>query len=176
LQSCPANVGAHVGPARIGPKGHGLMLGKIRQWRSGLARRRLLRRVIKSLALNTRGEVRADGLSLKHLENRLTVEWCARRVHPWSRFIDIPREDSVQMFAEQCLDDANAALERLFSAVPDCEVIDFKVLHPQSGAKILEGTVTRSEVATVSALSAGMKLKKMGVRYHLSDWRFESLS
>jgi hypothetical protein len=117
-----------------------------------------------------------DGLSLKHLENRLMVEWYARHIHPWSRFLDIPDQQIEQMFAEQCLDDANAALERLFSAVPEAEIIDFKVVHPQSGAVILVGSVTRKEVATVSAISVGMKLKKMGVKYHLSGWRFEPLT
>ncbi len=76
-----------------------------------------------------RGEVRSDGLSLNHLRNRLEIEWRAREIHPWDR--DLPAIRVAQLFAEQCLDDANAALERLFSSLPEIAVIEFKVIEPE---------------------------------------------
>lgn len=142
----------------------------VANWRAHFAHRRLRRRVIKALALNMRGEVRPDGLSLNHLRNEIHVEWRAREIHPWDR--DLSPIRIAQLFAEQCLDDANAALERLFSALPEIEVIEFKVIEPESSAPILTGSVTRREAFAVSAVSSGMRLKKLGVKY---NWHFEPL-
>ena len=71
--------------------------------------------------------------------------------------------------------DADAALERLFATLPEIDVIEFKMLEPNSGASILSGTVTRSESMNVRAPSSGMRLKQLGVTYRLQNWRFEPL-
>jgi hypothetical protein len=149
------------------------MLKMVRGLRPISARRRLRRRIIKALALNKRGEVRKDGLSLNHFDNRIEIEWRARNVHPWDR--DLPPAPAARFFAEQCLDDANAALERLFAILPEINVIEFRVIDPTSRALILSGCVTRKEAEAVRAESSGMKLKKLGVRYQLNNWRFEPI-
>lgn len=117
--------------------------------------------------------MRPDGLSLNHLRNSLEIEWRAREIHPWDR--NLPAIHVAQLFAEQCLDDANAALERLFLSIPEIEVIEFKVIGPETSAPILTGSVSRREVMTVNAMSSGMRLKKLGVKYHLNNWHFEPL-
>ncbi len=150
-----------------------MWLKKMEQLRSAFACRRLRRRVIKALALNQRGEVRPDGLSLNHFQGRLIIEWRAREVHPWDR--DLPALRTAQLFAEQCLDDTNAALERLFSDLPEIDVIEFKVMHPISGAPILSGSVARFAARTVRAHSSAMRLKELGVVYRLQNWHFEPL-
>ncbi len=149
------------------------MLKKMDDCRAAFARRRLHRRVIRALALNKRGEARSDGLSLSHFQNRLQIEWRAREIHPWDR--DLPLARVTRLFAEQCLKDADAALNRLFATLPQIDVIEFKMLDPNSGASILSGTVTRSESMNVRAASSGMRLKQLGVRYRLQNWRFEPL-
>ncbi len=149
------------------------MLMKMEQFRSACACRRLRRRVIKALALNQRGEARSDGLSLNHFQDRLKIEWRAREVHPWDR--DFPAVRTAQLFAEQCLDDTNAALERLFADLPEIDVVEFKVTHPISGAPILSGSVARFEARTVRAHSSAMRLKQLGVVYRLQNWQFEPL-
>ena len=145
----------------------------LNKFRSAFASRGFRRRVVKALALNQRGEARPDGLSLNHLQDRLQIEWRARQVHPWDR--DLPAARTAQLFAEQCLDDTNAALERLFSWLLDIDVIEFKVTHPVSGDLILSGSVTRFEARTVRAHSSGMRLKQLGVSYRLRNWQFEPL-
>ena len=149
------------------------MLKKMENCRAAFARRRLHRRVIRALALNKRAEARSDGLSLSHFQNRLQIEWRAREIHPWDR--DLPLARVTRLFAEQCLRDADAALKRLFATLPQIDVIEFKMLDPNSGASILSGTVTRSESMNVRAASSGMRLKQLGVRYRLQNWRFEPL-
>jgi hypothetical protein len=142
-------------------------------WTSQATRRGFRRRVLKALALNTRGEVRRDGLPLNHFQNRLQIEWRARDVHPWDR--NLPSARIARLFAEQCLEDANAALERLFATLLEIDVIEFTMLEPNSGARILSGAVTRSEAMSVKAPSSGMRLKQLGVTYRLQNWRFEPL-
>jgi hypothetical protein len=150
------------------------MLRKLQEWRSRSRIRRLRRRVIEALALHKRGEVRSDGLSLSHYRNRLEIAWRARDIHPWDR--DLASERAAQLFAEQCLADADAALERLFAALPEIDVIEFKVFQASSKAPILGGTVLREEVVAANALSPGMRLKQLGVSYRLRNWRFGPLT
>lgn len=132
------------------------MLDSIRHFALVFARKRLRCRVMRALALNRRGEARRDTLSLSRFNNRLEIEWRAREVHPWDR--DLPPARIAQLFAEQCLDDTHAALERLFSALPEIDIIEFKVMHPVSGMLIMAGDVTRLEIRAVKAHSSGMRL------------------
>jgi hypothetical protein len=144
----------------------------IRKMGSAFFRGRARRRALKALALN-RNEARTDGLSLTHLRNRLEIEWRARDIHPWDRGVSSSR--AAQLFAEQCLRDVNAAVERLFDSFAEVDVIELKVFDPSSGAPILLGTVIRAETHKAKSPSPGMKLKQLGVNYRLNNWRFEPL-
>jgi hypothetical protein len=99
-------------------------------------------RIEHALALHRRGEVRSDGLTLTAVSHHLEIEWCARDIHPWDR--DSDRWEREDQFAEQSYDDTDAALSRLFKALPEVDVIDFKVVHPDSHERILAGTVSRT--------------------------------
>jgi hypothetical protein len=149
------------------------MLKKVEKFRAASTRRRFHRRVIRALALNKGREARSDGLSLNHFQNRLQIEWSARDVHPWDR--DLPPPRVAQLFAEQCLKDADSAIQRLFAELPEIDVLDFTMLEFKSGARILCGAVTRNEAMIVRASSSGMRLKQLGVTYCLQNWRFEPL-
>jgi hypothetical protein len=138
-----------------------------------LTQQRLRRKVIGALEVNRRAGVRNDGLSLKRMRNRLEVEWQARGVHPWDQ--GLPPEHEAQKFVEQCLEDVDAALSRLFATLPDTDEIELRVLDPTSAEPIVTGTVTRAEAAAASAGSIGMKLKSLGLVYRLANWQFESL-
>ena len=143
-------------------------------WRMRRARSRIQRSARRALALNRRGEVRTDGLRLRTLRNRLEIEWGARDVHPWDR--DLSACDRAQLFAEQCLEDVNSVLERLFENLPEIDVIEFKVIALDSSCSILSGVVTRSAVDEADAKSAGMRLKQLGVRFRLVNWQFQPLT
>ena len=126
------------------------------------------------LALNTRGEVRTDGLALERFQNRLQIEWRARQVHPWDWGLGGSRE--AELFAKQCFEDTSAAIDRLFRKIPEIESIDFTVLDPESSAAIVQGTVSRTEAKVAKSGSPGMRVRNLGARYRLSNWRFEPLS
>jgi hypothetical protein len=147
---------------------------KIKKLLTRLTRWWSYHRITDALALNNRGEVRGDGLSLKHFHNRLEIEWQARDVHPWER--DLPESRLTELFVEQCLDDTSAAIERLFCDLPEVEFIDFRVIDADSSAPIIYGSVGRSEAEALGQVSPGMKLKKLGATYRISNWRFEPLS
>jgi hypothetical protein len=138
-----------------------------------LTQQRLRRTVIGALEVNRRAGVRNDGLSLKRMSNRLEVEWQARGIHPWDQ--GLPPEREAQKFVEQCLEDVDAALSRLFATLPDTDEIELRVLDPTSAKPIVAGTVTRAQAVAASAGSVGMKLKSLGLVYRLANWQFESL-
>jgi hypothetical protein len=123
------------------------MLGRISRWRSELVRGRLERRALKALALHSCGEARPDGLSLGHLGCYLKIDWVARHIHPWCRPAELPLQKAAQMFAEQCLEDADSALARLFRNIPEAGKIEFRVLHPDTGSVIIAGAVTVARLA-----------------------------
>src|ERR1700752_2888612 len=87
------------------------------------------RRVIQdALALHHRGEARHDGLTLTQVSHHLEIEWRPRDGHPW----DCASEPTGLHFllAEQSREDREAALPRLFNDLPELDVIDFAVTHP----------------------------------------------
>jgi hypothetical protein len=145
----------------------------VKRFLNYLTQQRLRRKVIGALEVNRRAGVRNDGLSLKRMRNRLEVEWQARGIHPWDQ--GLPPEREAQKFVEQCLEDVDAALSRLFEALPDTDEIELRVLDPTSAKPIVAGTVTRAQAVTASAGSVGMKLKSLGLVYRLANWQFESL-
>jgi len=128
----------------------------------------------RALALHLRGEVRSDGLLLKTVCNRLEIQWSARDIHPWDRYL--PPEIKMPLLAEQSLTDTEAAITRLFDALPEVDVIDLTVVEPESEAMILSGTVHRSTLSTArrDLLSVGMRLMDLGVRYRFQGAHFES--
>jgi hypothetical protein len=64
--------------------------------------------VVHALALTPRGAVPKDVLAIKSLVVGLRVEWFARDVHPWDR--DLPERRKAELFAQQCLEDVDAAI------------------------------------------------------------------
>jgi hypothetical protein len=74
------------------------------------------------------------------------------------------------MFAEQALDDTEAAVFRLFERLPEVDVIELSVLGPRSEILIAAGTVHRSDLddARPYLLSVGMRLREVGVRYRFA--------
>jgi len=121
------------------------------------------RKVIQdALALHHRGEARRDGLTLTQVSHHLEIEWRARDVHPWDRASG-PTEREF-LFAEQFMEDTDAALSRLFNDLPELDVINFAVTHPDSGQRILSGTVKRScRVSRTRGVSARTRLWHRGV-------------
>jgi hypothetical protein len=150
------------------PRDHERLFTRFAQWW-------FCRRVVKALALNRRPrEVRTDGLSLSQFRNRLQIEWRARDIHPWNN--GLPESRVNELFAQQCLDDTGAAVERLFCELSEIQSIEFTVIDPKSSAAIVRGSVDRSEANMADNASPGMKLKKLGANYRLTNWRFEPLS
>src|ERR1700676_3415712 len=134
---------------------------------------RYRRRIERALALHLRREVRSDGLKLKKLCNRLEIEWWARDIHPWDRHD--PPDRRAWLFSRQSLADTEAAITRLFQALPHVDVLDLTVLERNSASVIMAGTVERSAVQPDAELSVGMRLWKRGITFHSDGSRFESL-
>ena len=113
-----------------------------------------------ALALHHRGEARRDGLTLTQATHHLEIEWRARDVHPWDRVSESKEREF--LFTEQSMADTDAALSRLFNALPEIDVIG--VTHPGSGQRILSGTVERScRVPNTRVVSARTRLWHRGV-------------
>jgi hypothetical protein len=74
-----------------------------------------------ALALQRRGEVRGDGLTLTQVSHHLEIEWRAREIHPWDRVSE--SEERELLFSEQSVADTDAALSRLFDKLPELDVI-----------------------------------------------------
>jgi hypothetical protein len=135
-------------------------------YRGNLGLRRYRRSLDRALALHLRGEVRRDGLTLTNACNRLEIQWRARDIHPWDR--DVPQEKHALLFAEQTLADTEAAIFRLFEALPQVDVIKLSVVGIGSESPIISGTVHRSTLSTArrGLMSVGMRLRDLGVSYH----------
>jgi hypothetical protein len=120
------------------------------------------RRIEQALDLERRGGARKDGLQLGKMQHRLEIRWQARGVHPWDRHL--PREVRQARFIEQALADTEAAIARLFEALPEVDVIDLSVTDPKSDATMLSGTVHRADFQNLrSSPSVRMRLAEMGV-------------
>lgn len=117
-----------------------------------------------ALALNTRNEVKRDGLALRKTSNRLAIEWRARDIHPWDRDIGCSPEEKERLFNEQCFSDTEAAIRRLFSELPTIDEIQFRVVRLDSDDELLTGLVERPalEHTTTGATPRG-RLHKMGI-------------
>jgi hypothetical protein len=129
----------------------------------------------KALALN-RNEVRSDGLLLEARTFRLAITWRARDVHPWDRNMAADRK--MLRRVEQTFSDTLAALERLFIALPEVDVIDLTVLQTRAinPGTLLNGLISRREFETCRVPSPAMKLRLLGVNYNLVDSHLEPLA
>lgn len=134
----------------------------------------VISRVRKALALNRRRDARTDGLKLTHLKTTLHVEWIARAVHPWDR--NRAAMSVQKLYTQQCLEDAQAAIERLFDEIPDAEAIEVRVFSAASQPPVMAGIVQRKDLRRAVYTSPGMNLKSLGVSFKMSDWRLEPLA
>lgn len=128
----------------------------------------------RALSLRPRGGVGNDGLVVQSLSARLRVQLLARAVHPWDR--NLPAEERSESFVQQCLEDVSAAIPQLFRSMPEIEEAEVAVLDPKSKRAIIAGIVKRSDaLASNYGLSAGMKLRAMGLAYGRSNSGFERM-
>ncbi len=126
-----------------------------------------------AVALHRRGEVRHDGLTTTRISNHLEIEWTARNTHPWDRG---QRWDSGFLFVEQTLADTDAAVARLFEALPQVDAIMLRIFDPASGAAIVAGTVYRSAISDVNRnVSIRMRLNRWGLRFRSTGLSFDPL-
>jgi hypothetical protein len=137
--------------------------------------RRYRHDIERALALYLRGEVRNDGLEPINLTTQLQIEWRARDVHPWDRGLLSPAQKAAT-FVEQSLADTEAAICRLFEALPQVDAIALRVLDRTSETVIISGTVSRlAAAARDESLSIGMRLMYLGLTYHSAGSLFEPL-
>jgi hypothetical protein len=126
-----------------------------------------------ALALHRRGEVRSDGLKAIRVSNHLEIEWTARKIHPWDRG---QRWDSGFAFVDQTLADTDAAVTRLFEALPLVDAIMLRIFDPASGAAIVAGTVYRSAISDVNRnVSLRMRLNRWGLKFRSTGLSLEPL-
>jgi len=118
-----------------------------------------------ALTTRPRGGVSGDVLEVYSASLTMSVTWTARPVHPWDR--DLPLEQQDATFADQCLQDVDIAIARLFSQFPLVERLDITVRHPISHASILTGTAHRADFLAVQRLSIPMRLKMLGLAYEI---------
>jgi hypothetical protein len=121
--------------------------------------------VRQALKATPRGGVSRDVLEVYSASLTMSVTWTARPVHLWDR--DLPLEQQDATFADQCLQDVDVAIARLFSQFPLVEQLDITVRHPTSQASILSGTAHRADFLAVQRLSIPMRLKMLGIAYEL---------
>ncbi len=141
---------------------------------AGLRARRLHHEIERALALNL-NQVRRDGLCIDGLSFRLLISWRARSVHPWDS--DLPPERQAPRLVNQTFSDTELALERLFTGLPEVDVIDLTVLDtdPRKREVLMRGSIFRREFETWHPSSAAMRLKLLGLEYNLVGSHFEPL-
>jgi hypothetical protein len=129
----------------------------------------------RALALNLRGEVRKDGLTLSKASTSIAIEWYARGIHPWDRDRNLSLEEREHLFLQQCLTDTEDAISLLFAELPQIDHVDVCVLESTSKTTIVAGSVSRSSVERNDRLSVGMRLRLSGLTFRLSGWHLETL-
>jgi hypothetical protein len=136
---------------------------------------RWVRESIESALALKRYDVRHDGLPLTGMSFRLAISWRARNVHPWDR--DLADDKKAHQLAEQTFADTAAALEQLFIALPDVDLIDLKVLEADEKKHgiLMSGSVSRNDFDAWHPSSIPMKLRLLGVNFNLVDTHLEPL-
>lgn len=126
--------------------------------------------IADALALHRRNEVRSDGLALKSTCNRLEISWVARSVHPWDE--NLPSIEKEILFAQQTLEDTEAAVIRVFERLPEVDILDIRVLAPQTGELLAAGTVPREVVhnRASKAHSVRMRLGDLGIKCRIAPY------
>ncbi len=138
--------------------------------------RGLLRNVIiRALSFN-KSRAGDEVLRLNRLTGRLQLEWQARDIHSWDR--DTPPQRQAELFCEQAIRDTDVAIGRLFQMLPEIEAISVRVVEPQDAKTvILSGTVVREDVFGPQLPSSPrMRLKMLGIRYHIVGGHLEPLN
>ena len=120
-----------------------------------------LRKVRTALVLHKRGEVRCDGITIQSLSTTLEIAWSARDVHPWDH--DDPPDQKAARFVQQSMEDAEAAIGRLFEALTDIDSISVRVMDKEADRIIIEGTVHRCSMDKTNP-SVKMRLLNSGIR------------
>src|SRR3984957_16909176 len=131
------------------------------------------RKVERALSLNQRGEVRSDGLQLTSAKLTLRIDWLPREIHPWDR--DLPTAQAERLLTQQCLDDANAAITRLFAEIPVLDTIELCVRRDISRPPILRGTIHRDSLRGNHYASTGMRLRAIGLSFRMSNLCLEEV-
>jgi hypothetical protein len=131
------------------------------------------RKVERALALHLRGEVRSDGLQSTSAKTTLRIDWLARNIHPWD--CHLPAATAERLFTQQCLDDANAAITRLFAELPVLDTIELRVRREVSRPPILCGTVHRDSLRADDYASTGMRLRAIGLSFRMSNLCLEEV-
>ncbi len=146
-----------------------------RKLSASLQARWLRRSIDTALALN-RTEVRPDGLCSEGRDFRLGITWRARNVHPWES--ELAADRKARRLVEQTFSDTHAALERLFIALPEVDVIDLRVLEADTTKHgiVMTGSISRREFETCRVTSIAMRLRLLGVNYNLVNSRLEPLA
>ena len=104
----------------------------------------------------------------------LRVRWRARLIHPWDR--DLPTDTTERLLVEQSFADTEAALHRLFTTLPEIDIIELRVLDPVSEQTIMAGIVRRSDLEAARCFaSVKMRLGESGVDFRLTGSRFSAL-
>jgi hypothetical protein len=134
----------------------------------------ITRRVIRALAPTPRGAVPNDVLAINSLAVGLHVEWFARDVHPWDR--DLSEKRKAELFTQQCLEDVDTAIPRLFEQLPEMDVLEIGVLERVSKSKIIAGVVRRCDLDAQVGSSLGMRLKTIGINYRRAELGLEPIS
>lgn len=133
----------------------------------------LAMRVRRAVESRRHGETKGGGLKLAALSTVLRVEWMAREIHPWEQSSRQDHKD--RLFTEQCLEDTLAVIERLFKEMPDLSALEIGVRREASEAPVLAGVVKREQLTQAGDHAPGMKLKMIGVQFHIFNWKLEPL-
>jgi hypothetical protein len=124
------------------------------------------------MALHWRGEARCDGLRLTAARTVLQLEWLARDLHPWDR--DLPRVRAHLEFSAQCFDDTEAAITRLFNEIPVLDAIEVCIRREAAQSPLLTGTVEREDFERIERAPAALKLRRVGLKFCMSNEGLES--
>jgi hypothetical protein len=143
---------------------------------ASLAQRGIQPLVKKALALKPRGCVRDDRLVLNRISGQLQLEWRARDIHPWDR--GLPPDAQAELYREQVLTDAYAAIVRLFQMLPEIAQMEIRVLDANDSSKvILAGVIAREDLPATEVSVSKWSLKRLGIQYsNIVGNRLEPLS
>jgi hypothetical protein len=141
---------------------------------AGLRARWLGGSIDKALAVN-RYEVRPDRLLLEGTSFRLAITWRTRGIHPWDG--DLAADRKALRMVKQTFSDTLAALDRLFMALPEVDVIDLRVLEADARKHgvLLNGLISRRDFEACRLSSPAMRLRLLGLNFNLVNSRFEPL-